>query len=261
MRMNVNLKPDYSYLFSSMSTRSGSSLGNLNFLSDYASIKNGSYGKLLKAYYRKMDESSSISSGTEKNPSKLTTSLAADSAKTLSAIDKAADTLKASADSLTSKGENSVFNAKEVTTKQEDGSSSTTTEYDMEAIYKAVSGFATDYNALLDTAGNSTSTRVKNAVSNMTNITSIYSKRLEEAGITIGDDKRLTVDADKLKATDVSKLQSLFNESPSFAKSISSQASFVDYAASREVAKSNTYNRSGLYNSNYSMGNMFNGIF
>ena len=43
-----NLKPDYSYLFQSMT---GGNSASLNFLSDYASIKNGSYGKLMKAYY------------------------------------------------------------------------------------------------------------------------------------------------------------------------------------------------------------------
>lgn len=48
--INMHLKNDYSFLFSGMSTSSGGSLGNLNFLSDYQSIKNGSYGKLLKAY-------------------------------------------------------------------------------------------------------------------------------------------------------------------------------------------------------------------
>ena len=43
-----NTGSDYSYLFQGLS---GGSLGNLNFLSDYAGIKNGSYGKLMKAYY------------------------------------------------------------------------------------------------------------------------------------------------------------------------------------------------------------------
>ncbi len=44
----TGVKQDYSYLFQSISGNS-----NLNFLSDYASIKNGSYGKLMKAYYSK----------------------------------------------------------------------------------------------------------------------------------------------------------------------------------------------------------------
>ena len=55
-----NTGSDYSYLFQGLSS-SGGGLGNLNFLSDYASIKNGSYSKLMKAYY---GMGQSISSGT-----------------------------------------------------------------------------------------------------------------------------------------------------------------------------------------------------
>ena len=49
------LKTDYSSLFSSVGSGSG------NWLADYASIKNGSYGKLMKAYYA---EAKSVSSCT-----------------------------------------------------------------------------------------------------------------------------------------------------------------------------------------------------
>ena len=48
--INVGKNQDYSYLFQSLSSGSGG-MGNLNFLSDYASIKNGSYAKLMKTYY------------------------------------------------------------------------------------------------------------------------------------------------------------------------------------------------------------------
>ena len=54
--IDVSNKQDYSYLFQSMSSSSGG-MGNLNFLSDYASIRNGSYGKLLKTYYNKAKDS------------------------------------------------------------------------------------------------------------------------------------------------------------------------------------------------------------
>lgn len=50
MGISIQAKTDYSYLFSGLSTSSTGSAGNLNFLSDYAAIKNGSYGKLMKAY-------------------------------------------------------------------------------------------------------------------------------------------------------------------------------------------------------------------
>ena len=48
-----NSNVDFSALFSGMSD--SSSVGNTNMLSDYAAIKNGSYGKLMKAYYAKQD--------------------------------------------------------------------------------------------------------------------------------------------------------------------------------------------------------------
>ena len=47
-----NTNVDYSYLFGS--TQASSTSGSFS-LSDYAAIKNGSYGKLLKAYYAKQD--------------------------------------------------------------------------------------------------------------------------------------------------------------------------------------------------------------
>lgn len=262
--MSINLKTDYSYLFSNLSSRtsSGSSLGNLNFLSDYYSIKNGSYGKLLKAYYNKVgNTSASNTENTKDTSSKLSTSLAEDSAKTLTAIDKSADQLKESADALINKGEKSLFTEKEVTTKNEDGTTTTTKEYDMDAIYSAVSDFVSDYNNLIDDVDDSNASSVQNAASNMTNITGLYSRTLSQVGITVGEDNKLTLDEETFKAADMSKLKSIFNESPSFAYSISSQASFIDFAASREATKANTYNNNGFYANNYSMGNLFNSLF
>lgn len=253
--MNIRTKSDVSYLFSNMSSSSsGSNLGNLNFLSDYASIKNGSYGKLLKAYYNKVGNDSTASKSTS-------TSLASDSTKTLAAIDSAADKLKESADALINKGTDSLFKEKEVTVKNEDGTITTSKQYDMDGIYKAVSGFVTNYNSLIDSVAKSDSSAVLKAASNMTNITSLYSKTLEKAGITVGSNNKLSVDKAKFEKADISTLKSIFNASPSFAYSISSQASYIDYAASREALKANTYNGAGFYSNNYSMGNLFNRLF
>ncbi len=257
--MNINARTDVSYLFSNLSSsRSGSGLGNLNYLSDYASIKNGSYGKLLKAYYDKAgSDSSSTSTG---NSSKLSTSLAADSAKTLTAIESSADKLKDSADVLINKGKDSLFKEKDVTVKNDDGTTTTTKQYDAEAIYKAVSTFVTNYNSLINSVSKSDSSSVSKAASNMTNITSLYSKTLEKVGITVGSDNKLTLDKEALKLADISTLKSVFNNSPSFAYSISTQASYIDYAASREALKANTYNYAGSYSSNYSVGNLLDSL-
>ena len=59
--INVGKNQDYSYLFQSLSSGSGG-MGNLNFLSDYASIKNGSYAKLMKTYYGTAQSSSAAAS-------------------------------------------------------------------------------------------------------------------------------------------------------------------------------------------------------
>lgn len=264
--INMNMKNDYSFLFSSMGSGFASGgLGNLNFLSDYGSIKNGSYGKLLKAYYNKAenDNTSTSVSKTERESisNKLSTSLAKDSAKILTDIDKAAGKVKESADALTSKGKDSVFNAKEIIAENEDGTTTRKQQYDMDAIYKAVSGFVKDYNSLVDSIGKSGSANVQKAGSNMSNITSLYSKNLEKVGIKVGADKKLSIDEDTFKKADASKVKSLFNDSSSFARNISSQASFVNYAASREAQKANTYNNTGYYNNNYAIGDLFNSIF
>lgn len=53
---------DYSSLFSGFNTSSSSSsVSSSDFLSDWASLKNGSYAKLSKAYYKKTDSAASVS--------------------------------------------------------------------------------------------------------------------------------------------------------------------------------------------------------
>ena len=52
----------YSQLFQGLSSGSGS--GSTNFLADYASLKSGSYGRLMKAYYGG-ESSSTVSSGSK----------------------------------------------------------------------------------------------------------------------------------------------------------------------------------------------------
>ena len=124
--MNLSfMKTDYSFLFSGSSGKSSQNNGisNMNFLADYASIKNGSYGKLLKAYYKKVVGSEGSTNTAENQEtsgtgaSDTTISTSADPATVLRKIDQAADQLKASADAMTATGEKSVFTQKEVEKK------------------------------------------------------------------------------------------------------------------------------------------------
>lgn len=259
--MSTIQRQDVSYLFSNMGSKSGSTnLMDCSWLSDYASIKSGSYSKLVKAYYSKIDSDGS-STKTEDKSDKMSTSLAQDSSKKLAAIKSSADDLKESALKLIDTGKDSLFTEKDIITKNDDGTQTTTKGYDMDAVYKAVSSFVDDYNSVIDNVGKSDSTTVKSAANNMTNITNLYANTLKDIGITIGEDNKLTMDEKAFKAADAGKIKSAFNGSHSFAASISSQASFVNSSATREAAKANTYTDSGKYSNNFSSGDLFTSLF
>lgn len=259
--MSIIQRQDVSYLFSNMGSKSGSTnLMDCSWLSDYASIKSGSYSKLVKAYYSKINSDDSTSK-TEDKSDKMSTSLAQDSSKKLAAIKSSADDLKESALKLIDNGKDSLFTEKNIVTKNEDGTETTTKGYDMDAVYKSVSSFVDNYNKLIDNVSKSDSSSVKNASDNMTNITNLYANSLKDIGITIGEDNKLTIDEKTFKAADAGKIKSAFNGSHSFAASISSQASFVNSAATREAAKANTYTDSGKYSNNFSSGDLFSSLF
>ena len=249
IRINVNARQDYSYLFQSMTTSRGNSLGNLNFLSDYASIKNGSYGKLMKAYYAKDAADKAASTGKDTKTKKKSISTAADSAKTLSEIEKAADTMKESADSLLVKGSKSVFQKKNVKTTDETGKTTISEEYDTDAIYKAVSGFVTDYNDLLSKADT------------LAAVTSANAKLLSRVGITVNSDSSLSLDEEAFKKSDMGTVKNLFGTTGAYGYKVSAQASMIDYTAAKESTKSNTYTANGTYSNVYSAGNILNSFF
>ncbi len=244
--MNINLKTDYSMLFSSLSSNSSSSSTNnlsnsFTFLSDYASIKNGSYGKLLKAYYAKeSDDSTSSSSSASKYSSKLGASTSEDTAETLAKVQSTTDSLKESADALLETGSKSVFKSE-----------------DEDAVYDAVASFVNDYNSVLKATDDVNSTSILQQTLSMVNATKANENLLNKVGITINDDNSLSLDKDTFKAANESTLKTLFNTTGSYAYSVSSSASFINYKADTEAAKANTYNFSGNYSSNYTSGSIF----
>ena len=257
--MGIIPRQDVSYLFSNMGS-SSNNIMDCSWLSDYASIKNGSYSKLVKAYYSKDDTDSKTVNEANKND-KYSTSLSKDDAKKLADIKSSSDDLKESALKLISKGKDSLFTEKDIVTKNEDGTETKTKGYDMEAVYKEVSSFVNSYNKLLDSVSKSEATSIKSTTDNMTNITKLYENTLKGIGIAIGEDNRLTIDDKAFKAADAGKVKSAFNGTHSFAASVSSQASFVNSAATREATKANTYTDRGQFSNNFSTGDLFSSLF
>lgn len=244
-----------STLFSSLgsSKSTGSGLFGIN-LSEYASIRSGSYGKLMRSYFS-MDSTKGTSKSDDSTKNTIedlatTTSTSKDSTKTLAAIESDAKELTDSAKALYTRSNNKVF------TKDSGGS------YDTDKIYKAVKRFADDYNSMLDTAGKSSTNRISRSVSSMKNETSYNEKPLKEIGITV-DEKtgRLSVDETTFKSADTEKIKNLFNGTGSYAYSVATKAAMTESYAKSEAAKSNTYTKNGMYNYNYNSGNIFTDMF
>ena len=141
MSIRITGRTDYSALFSSLNGGKSTGIGGGSYsLADYASIKNGSYGKLMKAYYGKNKTAlSDAASATKKTNSKTAT---ADTTSENASLQKSANALVKSAESLLKTGKDSVFKEKDITIKDENGVEKTTKGYDTDAIYKAVSAFA-----------------------------------------------------------------------------------------------------------------------
>lgn len=251
-----------SFLFSGLGSGAAGTAGS-NFLSDYASIKNGSYGKLMKAYYggSASDSVKSMANKSTANKSSSSLKLTEQESKEYAKIQTSTDALKESADALLATGSKSVFNMIDITKKNEDGTETTEKGYDVESIYKAVNDFVKNYNSVINAVGETDDSTVLRRATNMVNGTIANLKSLLSMGITINDNSTLSLDKDEFMKADMSKVKTLFNGNGSYAYSVSAQASLIDYAAERVLSKGTSYTYTGSYSSNFSNGNLFSSYF
>ncbi len=211
---------DINTLFSSLgNTSSSSASSDLLGISytDYASIRNGSYGKLLKTYYQQ--ELDNSSAGTT------------DTKQTLTSIDSAASDLKDSAAKLLSKGKDSLF-----TTKTDEAGNSYV-DYDTDEVYKAVKDFVDNYNSLLDAAADTDTTSILRSAVSLVSYTEANKNALAEVGITVGTDNKLSIDKDKFEEASKARVQSLFQSTGGYAYQINSKAGMISNHASLAAEK------------------------
>lgn len=245
--INISAKTDYSYLFSSLGTSSSSSSSSsLSWLSDYASIKNGSYHKLLKAYYAKQSSSADSTSSTD---TKKTTAYADATTTALNKMETSSDALKDSADALLATGSKSLFAEKDITTTDANGVKTTSKGIDTDALYKAVNSFVNDYNSVITASADVTDSTVGNRVSYLKSITNSNSKALSEIGITIGEDNTLKLDKDTFQAADTSKVEEVFQGAGSYGYQVSAQSSMINYSTNSAINSTSLYTSSGSYSS------------
>lgn len=256
MSINIRARQDMSFLFSGLGG-GAANVASSNFLGEYASIKNGSYAKLMKAYYAKDSSDSVKAVAKDTNKNKEVTSK---EVKAYTKVQSATDALKESADAMLVKGSKSVFEKKDITTTDENGVETTAKGYDTEGIYKAVKGFVTSYNQVINSLDDVSNNSITNRATSMVNHSIANLRMLNKIGISINADSTLSLDKDTFMKSDMTKVQSLFQGNGSYGYQVSSQASMMNFAADTAASKASTYTGRGTY-SNFNTGNLFSGYF
>lgn len=222
-----------------------------NLFGEYSSIRSGTYGKLLKAYYTKVGNAQTT---TQDSISNVLNISQRSEAKALGTVRANADSLGISASNLLAKGNKSVFSKQEVEkVNEETGVKTTSMEYNKEEIEKAVNQFISDYNAVLEKSADTDSTKVMGKTIDMIDQTEAYKTSLEKIGISIGEDNKLTLDSEKFQAADMASVEKLFNDSYSFGQQTMQKALQISSQATKEALTANLYTDSGSYDDyNYS---------
>lgn len=235
VRINVDSRQDYSYLFQNLSS---GGMGNLNFLSDYTSIKNGSYGKLMKAYYGTGQTSNTSSGGTGRSSYNILEKLEQEKRNP-----KVSKDVKEANSSLTS-GLSTLKNS--IATLQSDNTYTDTDNGQSAAdkVVSAVKAFVTDYNKVVTAAKGSTLTSQTAYVTNMMSATSANADKLAEIGIKVNAKGTLDLNEAKLKEADLSKVQELFSSDDimSYGSRLASRVHFAGSASTPSTDKTTDTN-------------------
>jgi len=221
-------------LFSSLGTTSTSNTstyaGNMGInLSDYASIKNGSYGKLMKSYYA-MEEGADDKKTNSKNDTD-------DTDATLKGIKSSTNKLKESAADL--------YADKALFEKNADG------EYDKEAIYEKVKAFVDDYNAVIESVGPAETESIAKAGANMVNTTVNSMDMLASIGISVsGSDYTLSIDKEEFMEANIADIKTMFSGIGSYAYQIGAKSSRLQNMVADKVTTVGSYSPSKTDTSN-----------
>ena len=236
MSINIRERQDMSFLFSGL----GSGAAGSNFLGDYASIKNGSYGKLMKAYYGNVN-----SSGTKVSEGKTKTSNVLD--KILE--QKKNPTVSKEAQEANSNLTSGISNLiKSVSTLQNDATYTASEDGKSAAdkVVSAIKNYVSQYNDVVSAAKNSNLASKTSHIASMMKGSEANSAKLAEIGITINRDGTLQLNEGKLKGTDISKVQDLFSkeDAMSYGSTVMSRLGFASTSSgsvsSTEKGSANT---------------------
>lgn len=197
--------------------------GSSNIFSDYASIKNGSYRRLLKAYYGTKNNSSTTS-GTRSNTSNVLDQILEErkNPKVSKQASEANSKLTAGIPTLT----NAVKALQNDTTytASEDGKKSA-----QDKVVSALKNYVTEYNDVVSAAKQSTLSNKTSQIASMMKSTAANADKLKEIGITINANGTLQFIEGQAKHADISKVQDLFSSknSMSYGSTVMSRLQFA----------------------------------
>ncbi len=233
--INVGTNQDSSYLFQSLSSSSGG-MGNLNFLSDYASIKNGSYAKLMKTYYGTVQGSSTAATGKKYSSNNVLEKILEAKKNPKVSKDVQESNAKLSTGLASLSGSVSALQSDKTYTDTANGQSAA------DKVVSAVKAYVKDYNSVVSAAKGSTLTGKTAYVANMMRSTAANADKLSEIGISINSDGTIELNEGKLKTADLSKVQELFSPDNimSYGSTVASRLQFAGAASSTDATGTET---------------------
>lgn len=218
--MKIAQRQDYSQLFNNLPARNNqNNIFNSINLSDYATVKNGSYGKLLKAYYapEKTDT---------KNSSKTTSDIKQTDEKD---IKKEASNVKEKAGLLDNAFDKITDNSKEI--NKDD-----------------IKAFADRYNDMLKTGSASSDNVTKAMTSGLKSLSSRNSSEMQKLGIEINKDGSLKFDEKTFENVSDNKL------SDSFVKDMKKYIENIEKQAQEKINNVSSYDNKASFSNALSSG-------
>lgn len=123
-------------------------------------------------------------------------------------------------------------------------------DFSMDTLVSKISNFTNAYNTML-TNINKVGKTVENEYSpELSAILDKYGEELSAVGVTVDSDGKLSVDSEKMKSADVSKLKELFGKDAKFATALKAEVNDLNEVVSQAISIQNSL--SSLYNSSSS---------
>ena len=218
----------------------GSTDGLAGVLGDYNSIRNGTYGKLMKKYYGTTVSGSSSGDGTKtKGSSGILEKILEEkrNPKVSQEAEKANSTLTSSVGLL--KNAVSTLQKADTFEDQKDTAGSTSST-GMEKTVSALKNFVASYNDALTASKRSTMTNVSSNIAGIMKATEASAEELKEIGITKNNDGTLNFNEKLLSDDELDRVKELFSgdDAMSYGSAVASRlnrVSVYDNSATSKV--------------------------